>query len=105
MFVCKFLYKLLKPLHFFLFLFPCFLLVPPLLLVSSVVFAYIEKITIYFTLLTQSRYTVILSLRGVILMIVNDLMEQYGMTKYRLSQDTHIPYMTINDIMIKVEVL
>ena len=31
-------------------------------------------------------------------MIVNDLMEQYGMTKYRLSQDTHIPYMTINDI-------
>lgn len=32
------------------------------------------------------------------LMIVNDLMEQYGMTKYRLSQDTHIPYMTINDI-------
>lgn len=26
--------------------------------------AYIEKITIYFTLLTQSRYTVILSLRG-----------------------------------------
>ena len=31
-------------------------------------------------------------------MIVNDPMEQYGMTKYRLSQDTHIPYMTINDI-------
>ena len=31
-------------------------------------------------------------------MIVNDLMEQYGMTKYRLSQYTHIPYMTINDI-------
>ena len=31
-------------------------------------------------------------------MIVNDLMEQYGMTKYRLSQNTHIPYMTINDI-------
>ena len=31
-------------------------------------------------------------------MIVNELLERNGMTKYRLSQCAHIPYMTVNDI-------
>ena len=31
-------------------------------------------------------------------MVVNELMERAGMTKYRLAQTAHIPYMTVNDI-------
>lgn len=31
-------------------------------------------------------------------MIVNELMERANISKYRLAQRTHIPYMTINDI-------
>lgn len=31
-------------------------------------------------------------------MIVNELMKHTGMTKYRLAQSAHIPYMTVNDI-------
>ena len=31
-------------------------------------------------------------------MVVNELMERAGITKYRLAQIAHIPYMTVNDI-------
>ena len=31
-------------------------------------------------------------------MVVNDLLKRSGMSKYRLAQSAHIPYMTINDI-------